>query len=203
MLRSSAGSTRDCGTVGSSPRRVPRRLCGHPLCKASAHGSSTPRILFLDAFAARHPSRCSRFRDNEGVVTEEIGSLVQRADRADPEATRQLFAALYHELHHLAEQHLRRAGGLVTLGDAEATSGNAVYAVADLERLADALDELAGLNDALAELVDLHFFCGFSLGEIAAMRQVSERTVQRDWRKARMLLQHALLDDRPLPNDEP
>jgi len=43
--------------------------------------------------------------------------------------------------------------------------------------------------------VDLHFFCGFSFVEIAAMRDQSDRTVQRDWRKARLLLHHALLHD--------
>jgi RNA polymerase sigma factor (TIGR02999 family) len=57
-----------------------------------------------------------------------------------------------------------------------------------LARMSDALDELSGLDPALAELVDLKFFCGFSFGEIAGMRQISERTVQRDWQKARLLL---------------
>jgi RNA polymerase sigma factor (TIGR02999 family) len=74
---------------------------------------------------------------------------------------------------------------------------------AELEQLGDAIDELAGLKPALAELVDLHFFCGFSFGEIATMRGVSERTVQRDWRKARLLLHHAMLQDEPAsPGDE-
>jgi RNA polymerase sigma factor (TIGR02999 family) len=64
----------------------------------------------------------------------------------------------------------------------------------DLERLGDALEELASVDPPLAELVDLRFFCGFSLPEIAAMRNVSERTTQRDWAKARTLL-HRFLDD--------
>lgn len=57
-----------------------------------------------------------------------------------------------------------------------------------LSRLSDALDELSNLEPALAELVDLKFFCGFSFVEIADMRATSERTVQRDWQKARLLL---------------
>ena len=89
----------------------------------------------------------------------------------------------------------------ITLATTDESPGRATEIVAELERLGDALGELADLQPALAELVDLHFFCGFSLGEIAAVRQVSERTVQRDWRKARMLLQHALLDEPPTPND--
>jgi RNA polymerase sigma factor (TIGR02999 family) len=64
--------------------------------------------------------------------------------------------------------------------------------VVELEQLSAALDDLAHFEPGLAQLVDLHFFCGYSFVEIAGMRQVAERTVQRDWRKARLLLQHAL-----------
>ena len=62
----------------------------------------------------------------------------------------------------------------------------------DLERLGAALDELATLDDALAELVDLKFFCGFTFAEIGAMKGVSERTVQRRWEKARLYLYHSV-----------
>jgi RNA polymerase sigma factor (TIGR02999 family) len=62
----------------------------------------------------------------------------------------------------------------------------------ELKRISDALDELASVDGALAELVDLKFFCGFSFAEIGAMRAVSERTVQRDWNKARLYLHDVL-----------
>jgi RNA polymerase sigma factor (TIGR02999 family) len=58
----------------------------------------------------------------------------------------------------------------------------------ELSRLSEAIDELAAVDSALAELVDLKYFCGFTLEEIAAMRGVSERTVRRDWEKARLVL---------------
>ena len=57
------------------------------------------------------------------------------------------------------------------------------------------LDTLAASDPALAELVELKFFCGFGFAEIAAMRGVSERTVQRDWSKARLFLRYTLGDD--------
>jgi len=82
----------------------------------------------------------------------------------------------------------------ITLGNDAPPSGQPVQDGAELERLGEALDELAQFEPALAELVDLHFFCGFSFAEIAALRQVSERTVHRDWRKARLLLRQAMLD---------
>jgi RNA polymerase sigma factor (TIGR02999 family) len=62
----------------------------------------------------------------------------------------------------------------------------------DLERLAAALERLAALDPVLAEVVDLKFFCGFTLAEIAAMRAISERTMQRRWEKARIYLRDAL-----------
>ena len=83
----------------------------------------------------------------------------------------------------------------ITLADDEASSGQPMENSTELERLGEALDELGQFEPALAELVDLHFFCGFSFAEIAALREVSERTVQRDWRKARLLLHQALLED--------
>ena len=82
----------------------------------------------------------------------------------------------------------------ITLDNEEPPSGQQIQDIAELERLGEALNELGQLEPALAELVDLHFFCGFSFAEVAALRHVSERTVGRDWRKARLLLHQALLD---------
>ncbi len=64
----------------------------------------------------------------------------------------------------------------------------------DLQPLNGALDELTAAEPALAELVELKFFCGFALAEIASMRGVSERTVQRDWNKARLFLRQVMQD---------
>jgi RNA polymerase sigma factor (TIGR02999 family) len=67
-----------------------------------------------------------------------------------------------------------------------------------LGRLSDALDELAGTEPALAEVVDLKYFCGFSFEEIAAMKGLSERTVRRNWTKARAYLHAALSESAAL-----
>ncbi len=83
----------------------------------------------------------------------------------------------------------------ITLAGDETPSAVATQTAHELTRLGDALDELTMLEPALSELVDLHFFCGFSFAEIAGFRGVSERTVQRDWRKARLLLHRTLLDE--------
>jgi RNA polymerase sigma factor (TIGR02999 family) len=62
----------------------------------------------------------------------------------------------------------------------------------ELERIGAALDELAREDPSLAELVDLKFFSGFTFAEIGAMRDVSERTVQRHWEMARTYLYRAI-----------
>ena len=58
----------------------------------------------------------------------------------------------------------------------------------ELSMISDAMDQLAEIEPELAEVVDLKFFCGFSFAEIAAMKKLSERTVQRKWEKARIFL---------------
>lgn len=65
---------------------------------------------------------------------------------------------------------------------------------AELQRLGDAIDRLAAVEPRLAQVVDLKFFGGFSFADIGAMWGLSERTVQRDWEKARLFLGRALAD---------
>jgi RNA polymerase sigma factor (TIGR02999 family) len=56
----------------------------------------------------------------------------------------------------------------------------------------EALGELTQLDPRLAQVVELKYFAGLSAQEIAELREVDERTVRRDWEKARMLLFNAL-----------
>lgn len=188
-------------------------------------------------------------------VAQDVTELLRAAQRDGygGEHAGQLFAALYDELHRLAERQLRAKGGTVPLstttlvheayldicqrsgaefpdrarflgyaaramrgividymrysraakrggGAFEITLTGSVdapaqqHAAEELEQLSEALDTLARIEPSLAELVDLHFFCGFELREIAELQSVSERTVQRSWRKARMLLRHHITE---------
>jgi RNA polymerase sigma factor (TIGR02999 family) len=62
----------------------------------------------------------------------------------------------------------------------------------ELTLINDALEELNLVEPELATLVDLKFFCGFSFAEIGAMQNISERTVQRKWEKARIYLHQSI-----------
>lgn len=61
-----------------------------------------------------------------------------------------------------------------------------------LLELHDALEHLAGVNERLARVVECRFFGGMTEVETAEALGVTERTVRRDWVKARAILLQAL-----------
>jgi RNA polymerase sigma factor (TIGR02999 family) len=95
-------------------------------------------------------------------------------------------------IDYVRQRQARKRGGEFEITSLTGSFEAGAEDEAELDRLSDALDELAGLDPLLAQVVDLKFFCGFSLAEIAVMRGVSERTVQRHWEKARIYLHGTL-----------
>jgi len=73
---------------------------------------------------------------------------------------------------------------LTGLGDAPMEVGVAA--------LSEALDELAAIDPRGAEIVQMRFLAGMTHAAIATVLEVSERTVERDWRAARAWLLEAL-----------
>jgi len=187
-------------------------------------------------------------------VDSTLSTLLAAAGQGDRAAADTLFAALYKELHGMAQVELAKRGGGTTLGPTTLLHETyldisrrvralfpdrrsfMVYAsrvmrgliidsvrsqqsqkrggefefvpltddIADdipdraaLALVRDAMDALATVDARLALIVDLKFFCGFSLIEIAGMQGVSERTMQREWEKARIYLRLALQDPSP------
>jgi RNA polymerase sigma factor (TIGR02999 family) len=64
--------------------------------------------------------------------------------------------------------------------------------IVDILALDEALSRLEGLEPRLSRIVEMRFFAGFSVEETAGALGLSERTVKRDWQKARAFL-HAEL----------
>jgi RNA polymerase sigma factor (TIGR02999 family) len=102
-------------------------------------------------------------------------------------------------IDYARSRQAQKRGGQFEITSIRTGIAEQVPDVAELTRLSDALDELSAVDARLARIVDLKFFCGFSFAEIAAMSGVSERTVQRDWEKARIYLHHVLQD--PVPSE--
>jgi RNA polymerase sigma factor (TIGR02999 family) len=99
-------------------------------------------------------------------------------------------------IDYVRSRRAKKRGGefQITFAGAEDAPAEETPGSPPLEQLGEALETLSQVDPALAELVDLHFFAGFSLVEIAELRGVSERTAQRDWRRARLLLYRSLDD---------
>lgn len=62
----------------------------------------------------------------------------------------------------------------------------------DILELDDAMKQLAELNPRLSQIVECRFFGGMSIEETAALLDVSSRTVDREWLKAKAFLYMAL-----------
>lgn len=97
---------------------------------------------------------------------------------------------------------------IVDIARAKATErrgANAVHATLDDElggtdraaeeeilRVHEALQQVSALDERLGRLVEMRYFGGLSDPEIAAALGITDRTVRRDWQKARLLLSAAL-----------
>ncbi|HSJ95960.1 MAG TPA: ECF-type sigma factor [Myxococcota bacterium] len=100
--------------------------------------------------------------------------------------------AMRHALIDAARAHGadKRGGGALPITlTANLAADAAPLDVLDLER---ALLELEALDPGLCELVELRFFSGLSVEEVAALRGVTARTVFRQWQQARAFLQVTL-----------
>lgn len=89
-------------------------------------------------------------------------------------------------------QAVRRGGGgqhvtlTSQLADGAAAGENEILFVHE------ALGELAKLNARMAQVVEMRYFAGLTEPQIAQVLSVTDRTVRRDWEKARLLLFEAL-----------
>lgn len=99
-------------------------------------------------------------------------------------------------IDYLRERRASKRGGefFLTTLDAD-VDGPVVDGLQETGRLSEALAELAHVDAPLAELVDLKFFCGLTFAQIAELRGMGERSVQREWAKARALLLDMLQAD--------
>lgn len=88
----------------------------------------------------------------------------------------------------IREQRAQRRGGDVEMLTLDTAVAAGISSDLDVERVNAALEELSVLDPSLARLVELRFFGGLTAVEIADLLDLSERTVQREWRKARAML---------------
>jgi RNA polymerase sigma factor (TIGR02999 family) len=134
------------------------------------------------------------------ALVHELYLKFSRSPRADwRDRAHFLRAAAVAMRHILVDRARRRAaekrGGAqrtVTLDDSLTASDEQAESLLELH---DALDQLATLDERLARVVECRFFGGMTEQETAEALNITERTVRRDWVKARGLLYQALVGD--------
>jgi RNA polymerase sigma factor (TIGR02999 family) len=97
---------------------------------------------------------------------------------------------------HVRRRHARKRNGGIALQQLDSAFSDRMVAttagLVDVITIDEALSQLETLDERQARIVEMRFFAGLDLEEIAVALDVSERTVKRDWRKARTFLYHAL-----------
>lgn len=132
------------------------------------------------------------------LVNEVYLKLVDQT-RADWNDRLHFFAVAARAMRHILIDYARqrgrqkRGGGRphVALDEAVVAAEQRSETFLALDK---ALTRLAALNERLAQVVEYRFFGGLTEEEIAHLLGVSERTVRRDWRKAKAWLADALAE---------
>jgi RNA polymerase sigma factor (TIGR02999 family) len=136
--------------------------------------------------------------DTAGLVHESFLRFVSGVPK-QVESRKHFYAYAAKAMRHIVIDFVRRAqaaqrgGGLqqvtfdtaVFHAQALAQGAQGAAPVAELER---ALEALEALDPTLAEVVELRFYGGYTEVEVAQALGVSERTVRRQWDKARAFL---------------
>jgi RNA polymerase sigma factor (TIGR02999 family) len=84
-------------------------------------------------------------------------------------------------------------GGAIQFIDITAAAGTLAGPACDIVAIHEALDDLAARDPRKAQIVELRFFGGLTLDEIAEVVGVAPTTVSREWTKARAWLRHELM----------
>jgi len=180
------------------------RLDAHRLGKGA-----TLDQLFADSYDELHRRARKELRRGSvaslgaSTLLHETFLNIQRRESVEFTDHRQFISYAASAMRGLIVDHFRRRnsqkrGGLLNITSLPTELPHPVDddPSAEVARLGDALASLATFDAPLAECVDLKFFCGLSFAEIARLRGVSQRTVQRDWAKARLVLR-MLMNDMP------
>lgn len=147
--------------------------------------------------AAAHRERRRWPRLQDPYTTELVHSAYLRLARQQAWASKEAFlAAAANTMRQILVDEARarlaqkRGGGAVheSLSDTEANDPE-MLADGRLVELDSALSRLQALDPRLAQVVELRYFAGMGHDEAAGVLGVNERTVRRDWLKAKAWLQ--------------
>lgn len=154
----------------------------------------------LKRMAHRHLAGSPGPTLNTTGLVHEAWLKLSRADIGPVNDRHHFFALAARAMRQIVVDHARlriadkRGGAALQLAELDEAAGIASTAMTpeELLRFDDALTSLGASEPRIAELIELRFFAGVPIEDIARMQSVSERTLNRDWRRARAQLYAAL-----------
>ena len=131
------------------------------------------------------------------LVHEAFLRLAGRLD-AGSQSREHFFALAARAMRHILVDHARKRAAAKRGGGRKPVSLDTLRALSRehdqlLVELDDALLRLAELDPRLAEVVELRFFGGLTVGETARVMGISPKTVQRKWALARSWLHREIV----------
>ena len=131
---------------------------------------------------------------NTGALVHEAYLRFQQADRIELNDREHFLAYAASTLRSVVVDFVRkrnadrRGGNMVQITLDTNVADQLVASDDEILQVHEALDELALVAPRLVRVVEMRYFAGLTEDEIAAALDVNERTVRRDWEKARVLL---------------
>lgn len=185
--------------VVSSPGAITRLLRR----ASSGHRGSFDELIPLVYDELRRLARTHLHAERQGhslrptdLVHETYLRMVVQAE-AQPRDRAHFFALASQAMRRILVDHARRHAaakrpgvhGKLQLDDAAELADEPNVAVLEME---EALNRLAELDERQAKVVELRYFGGMTVEEVALVLGVSEATVARSWRAARAWLHREL-----------
>jgi RNA polymerase sigma factor (TIGR02999 family) len=162
-------------------------------------------VLFELLYSDIHRMARARLHDNGPITMLDTTSLAHEAylrlqgvGRIDLDSRGRFMAYVSQVLRSVIVDFARkrsaerRGGGQAHLTLNTDIAGSIGNHDEDILRVNDALDELDKTDPRLRQVVEMRYFAGLSEQEIAGALGLNERTVRRDWERARLLLSVSL-----------
>ncbi|MEO6366151.1 MAG: ECF-type sigma factor [Luteimonas sp.] len=136
------------------------------------------------------------------ILVHEAYLKIAGAQGGDVRQRASFFALASKTMRNLLIDYLRernaakRGGGIIFLTLEPDRDAGVESTQIDVLAVESALQALGEIDPRLVEIVECRFFAGMDYDEIGLVHGISERTVRREWRRARAFLR-AHLDDSP------
>jgi RNA polymerase sigma factor (TIGR02999 family) len=166
------------------------------IARVNAGEAGARDALFATAYPALRELASARLRDSGGPagglhttqLVHESYLRLARSVRLRPESRREFFAYAARVMRELIVDALRRPGAVDALTLDTRVELDRPSDAGEVLRVHEALAALQAAEPRLAQVVEMRYFGGYTETEIGAALGLTERTVRRDWEKARLLL---------------